>query len=174
MVLHKLASYLKEENWTWKRQVTGQADLCFYYPLCSMVEHLLPGRVKLTFVILQQPLLSKWNSLLCSTQHFGCPLKILSRSLGFQLCLKIEKSGLETKECSVMFRRSSRTLKTPTPALLFPNCLLRTDTHFLIVVNTAKTWQFPPKQVICKELSHDVRGQNCRADGLQISTQLRD
>lgn len=70
----------------------ADAGASLYYPLSSVVEHLLPGRVKLTLVIFQQPLLSKRNGLLCSTQHFSGPLKVLGRSLSLQLCLKGKKT----------------------------------------------------------------------------------
>lgn len=69
----------------------ADAGASFYYPLSSVVEHLLPGRVKLALVILQQPLLCKGNGLFGSTQHFRGPLEVLSRPLSLQLSLKGKK-----------------------------------------------------------------------------------
>lgn len=61
------------------------------YPLSSMIQHLLPSRVKLSFVILQQPLLSQGDGLLGSTEHLSGPLEVLCGFLSFQLSLLREK-----------------------------------------------------------------------------------
>ncbi len=56
-----------------------------------MVEHFLPGRVKLAAVLLQQPLLCQGDGLLSCPQDFHRPLELLSGLLGFNL-------GLEFRE----------------------------------------------------------------------------
>lgn len=102
----------------------------YYYPLSGVVEHLLPGRVKLTLVIFQQPLLSERNGLFGSTQHLRGPLKVLSRPLSLQLCLRGKKKvGIRDKgTLTVTFRRCmtliSRLFKRATPASLFRKLLL--------------------------------------------------
>lgn len=67
-----------------------------FYPLCGMVEHFLPGGVKLTAVLLQQPLLSQGDGLLGCPQDLHRPLEFLSGLLGFNLCLKFEERGIIT------------------------------------------------------------------------------
>lgn len=52
-----------------------------------MIQHLLPRRVELPFVILQQPLLSQGDGLLGSAEHLGGPLEVLCGFLSFQLSL---------------------------------------------------------------------------------------
>lgn len=61
-----------------------------------MVEHFLPGGVKLTAVLLQQPLLSQGDGLLGCPQDLHRPLEFLSGLLGFNLCLKFEERGIIT------------------------------------------------------------------------------
>lgn len=61
------------------------------YPLSGVVQHLLPSGVKLSFVILQQPLLGQGDGLLGSTEHLGGPLEVLCGFLSFQLSLLREK-----------------------------------------------------------------------------------
>lgn len=61
------------------------------YPLSSMIQHFLPSRVKLPFVILQQPLLSQGDCFLGCTEHFRGPLEVLCGFLCFQLSLWREK-----------------------------------------------------------------------------------
>lgn len=58
-----------------------------------MVEHFLPGGVKLTAVLLQQPLLSQGDGLLRCPQNLHRPLKLLSGLLGFNLGLKFKREG---------------------------------------------------------------------------------
>lgn len=53
-----------------------------------MVEHFLPGRVELSAVLLQQPLLGQGYCLLGRPQDLNCPLKLLGGLLGFKLGLE--------------------------------------------------------------------------------------
>lgn len=65
-----------------------------------MVEHFLPGGVKLAAVLLQQPLLSQGDGLLRCPQNLHRPLKLLSGLLGFNLRLKFKR-----KEVIVSYQR---------------------------------------------------------------------
>lgn len=56
-----------------------------------MVEHFLPGGVKLTAVLLQEPLLGQGDGLLGRSQDLHRPLKLLSGFLGFNLSLQFQK-----------------------------------------------------------------------------------
>lgn len=64
-----------------------------------MVEHFLPGRVKLAAVLLQQPLLGQGDGLLGRPQDLHRPLELLSGLLGFDL-------GLERRERGVVIIRA--------------------------------------------------------------------
>lgn len=61
--------------------------LCITHSLCCVVEHLLPGRVKLPLIILQQPLFSQGDGLFGCLQYLRGPLEVLCGSLCFQLSL---------------------------------------------------------------------------------------
>ena len=52
------------------------------HPLGGVVEHLLPGRVELPVVLLQQPLLGQGDGLLGGPQHLRRPLEVLGGLLG--------------------------------------------------------------------------------------------
>lgn len=52
-----------------------------------MVQHLLPGRVKLPVVLLQEPLLGQGDGFLCCPQNLSGSLKVLGGLLGLQLGL---------------------------------------------------------------------------------------
>lgn len=57
------------------------------HPLSGMVQHLLPGWVKVTLVFLHQPLFSKGDSLFGSPKHFSSSLEVLCCPLGLKLSL---------------------------------------------------------------------------------------
>lgn len=61
------------------------------HPLGGMVEHFLPGRVKLAAVLLEQPLLGQGDGLLGGPQDLHRPLELLGGLLGFHLGLKEDK-----------------------------------------------------------------------------------
>ena len=56
-----------------------------------MVEHFLPGGVKLAAVLLQQPLLGQGDGFLGCPQDLHRPLELLSGFLGFNLGLEFRK-----------------------------------------------------------------------------------
>lgn len=58
------------------------------HPLGGMVEHLLPGRVKLPAVLLQQTLLGQSDGFLRGPEDLDGPLILLRGSLSFNLSLK--------------------------------------------------------------------------------------
>lgn len=67
------------------------------HPLRGMVEHFLPGWVKLAAVLLQQPLLGQGNCLLGCPQNFHSPLELLCGFLCFNLGLDFttEKTNIK-------------------------------------------------------------------------------
>lgn len=73
------------------------------YPLCGMVEHFLPGRVKLAAVLLQQPLLGQGDGLLGCTQDLHRPLELLSGLLCFNLGLEFRERRVDIKCDSYKF-----------------------------------------------------------------------
>lgn len=58
-----------------------------------MVEHFLPGGIKLAAVLLQQPLLRQGDGLLGGPQDLHRPLELLSCLLGFNLRLQFKEWG---------------------------------------------------------------------------------
>lgn len=58
-----------------------------------MVEHFLPGGVKLAAVLLQQPLFGQGDGLLRCPQDLHRPLELLSGLLGFNLGLEFRERG---------------------------------------------------------------------------------
>lgn len=60
----------------------------FPHPLGGVVQHLLPGRVKLPVVLLQQPLLGQGDGLLRRPQDLSGSLEVLCGFLGLQLSLE--------------------------------------------------------------------------------------
>ena len=61
------------------------------YPLCGVVEHFLPGGIKLATVLLQQPLLRQGDGLLGGPQDLHRSLELLSCLLGFNLGLQFRE-----------------------------------------------------------------------------------
>lgn len=83
-----------------------------------MVEHFLPGGVKLAAVLLQQSLLSQGDGLLGCPQDLHRPLEFLSGLLGFNLRLDFrERGGYNHIKCesevatSVLFENITSTFK---------------------------------------------------------------
>lgn len=70
-----------------------KADPRTTHPLRSVVEHLLPRRVELPLVVLQQPLFGQSDGLLGRTQHLSGPLEVLCGPLCFQLSLERKKTA---------------------------------------------------------------------------------
>lgn len=68
-----------------------------------MVEHFLPGGVKLAALLLEQPLLGEGDCFLGCPQDLHCPLELLSGLLGFDLGLRFRGRG----GCN-RFRRESK------------------------------------------------------------------
>lgn len=58
------------------------------HPLGGVIQHLLPGRVKLPVVLLQEPLLGQGDGLLGCSEDLGGSLEVLSGLLGLQLSLE--------------------------------------------------------------------------------------
>lgn len=58
------------------------------HPLGGVIQHLLPGRVELPLVVLEQPLLGQGDGLLGGAQHLRGPLEVLRGFLRFQLSLE--------------------------------------------------------------------------------------
>lgn len=69
------------------RTTLYRAHGCDSYPLGGVIQHLLPGGVELSLVILQQPLLSQGDGFLGGTEHLCGPLEVLCGFLSFQLSL---------------------------------------------------------------------------------------
>lgn len=57
------------------------------HSLSGMVQHLLPGRVKVPLVFLHQPLFSQGDGLFGSPKHFSGSLEVLCCPLGLKLSL---------------------------------------------------------------------------------------
>lgn len=57
------------------------------YPLSGVVQHLLPGRIKVPLVFLQQPLFGQGDGLFGSPEHLSGSLEVLCCPLGLKLSL---------------------------------------------------------------------------------------
>lgn len=79
MSLNKL-----KKNYEWSKQAARA------HPLCGVVQHLLPSRVKLSVVILQEPLLSQRDGFLRRTENLCGFLVALAGLLGLQLSLNTQ------------------------------------------------------------------------------------
>lgn len=90
-----------------------------------MVKHFLPGRVKLTAVLLQ-PLLSQSDGLFGCPQDFHCSLELLSGLLGFNLGLQIGVEGYSQMKCES---------KVATSVLVENTIVLMTDSDMTALIS---------------------------------------
>lgn len=73
-------------------------------PLRGVVEHLLPGRVKLPAVLLSEALLGQRDGLFGGAKDLGGSLEVLRGLLGFQLGLKRADGKCFTPDTNCFFK----------------------------------------------------------------------